>query len=71
MALSPDMEEWMAWRGRERRKHRTMTIHEYRMWCVVGDAISYPSEGNAFPGGITIIFEKDRSDGILGKTSDE
>lgn len=71
MSLSPEVEEWMDWRDRERRKHRLMTLHEYRMWCVVGDAISDPSTSNAFPGGLTIILAKGRDDFILGKTSND
>ena len=40
---------------RARSKPRVMTMREYRAWTIVGDTISYPSEANAFPDGITII----------------
>ncbi len=59
-------EEYFDWVERERSKHRVMTAAEYNAWCKVGDAISYPSTSNCFPGGITITFGPD--DGIMGRT---
>ncbi len=62
-------EEYFDWVERERRKHRVMTAAEYSAWYKVGDAISHPSTGNAFPGGITITFGPD--DSIFGHTLKE
>jgi hypothetical protein len=60
------MDEFFAWRETERMKHRVMTMAEYAAWCRGGDLISHPSCGNAFPGGVTILFSW--SEGVLGKT---
>jgi len=61
-------DEYFAWRDAERRKHRTMTSAEYAVWVRGGgDAISSPSQANAFPGGLTIIIGPEAS--IIGRTS--
>lgn len=39
-----------------RQQHRVMTQAEYAAWCRHGDAISHPSSGNPFPGGLTITM---------------
>ena len=62
-------EEYFDWAECERSKHRVMTAAEYRAWCKVGDAISHPSTGNSFPGGITITFGP--GDDIFGHTLKE
>lgn len=59
--------DWFAWRETERRKHRVMTLSEYRAWIVTGDSISHPSTTDAFPGGITIQFDA-RPGFIFGRT---
>lgn len=71
MPLSPEVEKWMEWRERERRKRRTMTAREYSAWLRDGDAISSPTATDAFPGGLTIILASDKSGLILGSTSSE
>ena len=53
--ISEDATRFFDWRERARSTHRVMTMREYRAWTIFGDAISYPSEANAFPAGITII----------------
>lgn len=60
------IDEFDAWRKRERLKHRVMTQAEYAVWRYSGDGISHPSSSNAFPGGLTILFGLP----ILGKTVD-
>lgn len=62
-----ELDRWLTWRDQERRKHRFMAAAEYAAWCSVGDAISSPSDGNAFPGGITIDFN---SPPIFGRVED-
>lgn len=69
MNTSKEAEEFFAWRSRERQKHRVMTAAEYNAWRRVGDVLSCPSESNAFPGGLTILFGP--NNGVLGYTTDE
>lgn len=59
-----EIDRWLKWCDRERRKHRVMTAGEYDAWRRGGDAISSSGETNAFPGGLTIIF----GPSIIGKT---
>jgi hypothetical protein len=64
--VDKELDAWLAWRERERNKHRVMTWSEYRAWCVIGDAISSPRENVSFPGGLTIEF----GSGVMGRTID-
>jgi hypothetical protein len=66
-AVHMNLEEIFAWRQTEKKKHRVMTWSEYTAWCRGGDSISHPSEANAFPGGLTILFD-DTPFSIIGKT---
>ena len=63
--MDDELDDFFAWREANRRKHRTMTAGEYVAWCRSGDILSTPAEGNAFPGGLTILIGRER--GILGK----
>lgn len=48
------LDDWLDWREAERNKHRIMTLYEYRIWLIGGDAISCPTSSDSFPGGLTI-----------------
>ncbi len=61
-------DDLFVWRDVLRRKHRTMTIAEYRAWCKVGDILDSPASTGAFRGGLTITFGPD--DGYFGILSD-
>lgn len=69
--ISPEAEEFFAWRNQMRQKHRVMTWAEYNSWCRSGDIISHPSTSNCFPGGLTIDFRGGRESGIMGRCVDE
>lgn len=67
MTTDEEIDRWLAWKDRERRKHRTMTLGEYIAWSRGGDAISHSSEANPFPGGLTILLN---TPPIIGRASD-
>ncbi len=58
-------DEWLAWRDAEKKKHRVMTLGEYMAWSRGGDLISHPTSSNAFPGGLTILFN---TPPVIGRT---
>lgn len=51
-----DVQQWLDWRGAQRRRRRVMTWSEYWTWAHSGDSISSCTESNPFPGGLTIKF---------------
>lgn len=59
---------WLDWRDVQRSRRRVMTAGEYLAWTRGGDAISYSTDANAFPGGLTIDF---RTPAIIGRFEDE
>ena len=64
--MSNQSERYFDWREKQARKHRTMTMAEYRGWCRVGDILSHPSASNSMSGGLTIQFGT-VEDHIMGK----
>jgi len=60
------IDDWVQWCDENRRKHRVMTVGEYRAWCAGGDEISHPGSSNAFPGGLTITL----GHAIIGRVID-
>jgi hypothetical protein len=59
-----ELDRYFAWRDAMRRKHRTMTMGEYRAWLQGGDLISHPSKASNFLGGLTILLD---TPAIIGK----
>jgi hypothetical protein len=56
MSTEAEIEQYFSERERLRRKHRVMTMGEYMAWTNGGDALSSSGVTNAFPGGLTILF---------------
>lgn len=55
--VSKEAQDWFEARDRMHQRHRVMTFAEYHAWCAAGDALAHPSDANAFPGGLTIVFD--------------
>jgi len=66
--MDQQVEKYLKWRDEQRQRHRVMNLSEYTAWQRGGDAISCPSDSNAFPGGITIEFCEPP---IIGRFSNE
>lgn len=61
------IDDFFAWRDRQRKRHRVMTMGEYQAWKSGGDMISHPSNSNCFLGGLTLLVD---TPAIIGRPNE-